>query len=581
MSITGVDRLLDLLRNHGCDVVFGVPGDTNVGLYGGFARSDAPPIHVMARDERSAGFMADAYARVSGRPGVVEVPSGAGPMYALPAVAEAERSAVPLVMLTFETALQAERRGLISEMDCAAVVRPVAKDSWQLKSPNLLGDAMRRAFRLARGPRPGATHLAIPEDLLHSDSGTDTQADPVAASACAPSPDAIDALAHMLRFAQKPVLLAGGGVNRARAQDALKACTEVWNLPVVTSLTGQGALDDRHPLNFGVVGDNGYHPHAIEAVNASDLLICVGTALGSTLTIGQRFPEPSTTRKLVHVDIDTRILGQTYPADLTINADAACFLAMMAAQTTTSDFAAWVRDLTAARSATFDADEGVLTSNATPLWPERVMNALQPFVTGPTTLVLDPGTPTPYAARYLRLGPGSHYVIPRGFGGLGYAIPGVVGAWMANRDATLVGMFGDGSMGMSAGELETLARLNVPARLIHFSNGTFGLIKSIQRQTADNAVASVDFTRLDAAAIARAHGLAAWHVETGAELDIALKQAFQHDGPSFVDVVVEDISEVLAPMFNLTRRTGTDPLLRDRTNRRPVRAPKVAQHLPE
>ena len=573
MSTTGVDRLLELLRNHGCDVIFGVPGDTNVAFYGGFTRNEDAPTHVMARDERSAGFMAEAYARVSGKPGLVEVPSGAGPIYALPAVAEAERSSVPLIMLTFETALKAERRGLISEIDCAAVVRPVAKDSWQLKSPNLLGDAIRRAFRLAQGPRPGATHLAIPEDLLHADTGNDTHADPAPASPCGPSAEAISALVGLLKQARKPMLLAGAGVNRAKAQQALHRCAEAWSLPVVSSLTGQGALDDSHDLNFGVVGDNGYHPHAIEAVNESDLLICLATALGSTLTMGGRFPEPRKDRKLIHVDIDNLILGQTYPPTLAIAADAGAFLDALAREATAPLFMEWSDTIAVKRRETRAADTSVLESEETPLWPERVMHALQPYVTGRTNLVLDPGTPTPYAARYLRLGDGSNYVIPRGFGGLGYAIPGVVGAWMADPDATLVGMFGDGSMGMSSGELETLARLNVPAKLLHFSNGTFGLIKSIQRQTAGNAVASVDFTQLDAAAIAKSYGIPSWHVETGPDLDAALSKAFLTDGPAFVDIVVEDISQILAPMFNLTRRTGANPLTRDRTIRRPVRPP--------
>jgi acetolactate synthase-1/2/3 large subunit len=182
----------------------------------------------------------------------------------------------------------------------------------------------------------------------------------------------------------------------------------------------------------------------------------------------------------------------------------------------------------------------------------------------PHLLFADPGTPTPYLGRFLRLADrDSQLFIPRAFGGLGYAIPAVVGSWYARPEVRPIGLFGDGSMGMCAGELETLARLRVPAILLNFNNACFGWIKALQRLHGPHDFMSVDFTAQDYGAIARAFGLHALRVETEGELDAALAQAFRHDGPVLLDIMVESIAEQLPPVYNWLRQTGVDPLTVD------------------
>jgi len=162
----GADVLVQMLINYGVDVLFGVPGDTNVPFYEALQRRQADVEHVMARDERSAGYMADAYARLTDKPGIFECPSGAGAMYSLPPLAESNASSVPVILLTIDLPLPGEGRGMITELDCARLFEPVTKMSVQIKSPEKLPEIVRRAFRVACSGTPGAVHLQIPEDML-------------------------------------------------------------------------------------------------------------------------------------------------------------------------------------------------------------------------------------------------------------------------------------------------------------------------------------------------------------------------------------------------------------------------------
>lgn len=168
--MNGNELLVHMLQAYDVRYVFGVPGDTNIGFYTALERAQGPLCHLLARDERSAGYMADAYARITNRPGVVEVPSGAGPMYALPAVAEAQESAVPLILLTFDMPMVGEGRTIISQFaDLVRLFEPVTKASWQVKMAAKIPETIRRAFRVATTGRPGAVNLVLPEDVLQQE----------------------------------------------------------------------------------------------------------------------------------------------------------------------------------------------------------------------------------------------------------------------------------------------------------------------------------------------------------------------------------------------------------------------------
>lgn len=565
--MTGADYLVKLLEAYDVEYIFGLPGDTNVPFYKALNKSTKIK-HVMARDERAAVFAADAYARITGKPAVCECPSGAGAMYSLPGIAEATASSVPIILLTNDIPLRGEGRGMITELDNAKLFETITKLSVQLKTTAKIPETIRRAFRVATTGRPGSVHITLPEDVLaHEADFSDDEI--YAESQCKTFPalqtrapqSVVEELASLINAASKPVIVAGGGVNLSRAADIVKAIAEKTQSAVVTTITGQGTLPDEHPLALGVIGDNGFHPHAARAVNESDLLVYVGCKVGSVVSIGWTFPSKSSSRKIVQIDIDPEVLGNTQKNELSVAGDARLVLEDVLPLVRQHEARPWLQSLNESRVRFWNEAQPLLTSDADPLKPQRVVYELNRRLPPGTKILSDAGTPTPHMSRFLKLpGDGSRLIIPRAFGGLGWAIPAVVGAWHASRKTRPVGLFGDGSFGMTCGELETLTRLEVPAILIHFNNGCFGWIKALQKIYNDQQYLSVDFTKLDAAKIAEAFGLKAWRVTNARELESALDSAFAHNGPVLLDVVVESIVDELPPVYSWMKATGRDPL---------------------
>jgi acetolactate synthase-1/2/3 large subunit len=571
----GADVLVQMLINYGVDVLFGVPGDTNVPFYEALQRRQGDIEHVMARDERSAGYMADAYARLTDKPGIFECPSGAGAMYSLPPLAESNASSVPVILLTIDLPLPGEGRGMITELDCARLFEPVTKMSVQIKSPEKLPEIIRRAFRVTCSGTPGAVHLQIPEDMLLAEIDPDTislHAEPECktfpAYPMAPAPGKVGELFALLGNASKPLFVAGGGVNRSCAGSALTEVAAKLNVPVVNTITGQGALPDDHPLAIGVIGDNGFHPHANRALEESDLVIFVGSRMGSVVTVGWTFPKSTLNKRVVQIDINPERLANNYENLLSIAADAQLILKQILKEAPV-DFDAskhtpWVDHLNTLRANFWDHAESVLSLDDVPLRPERVVrefsNRLEQY--GKAVHILsDAGTPTPYMTRFLRIGDRrTRFVIPRAFGGLGSAIPAVVGAWYADKTRRPIGMFGDGSFNMTVGELETLVRKKVPALLMLFNNGCFGWIKGLHRLKGHDECFGVDFLPPRGQAIAEAFDIKAWTVTTPDELIRALDEAFDHDGPCLVDIHVESLADRVPPVYSWLARKNHDPL---------------------
>jgi acetolactate synthase-1/2/3 large subunit len=219
----------------------------------------------------------------------------------------------------------------------------------------------------------------------------------------------------------------------------------------------------------------------------------------------------------------------------------------------------WVDRLNQSRASFWEESQAALHSEAVPIKPQRIIHALNQRLPSSSVVIADAGTPTPYITRFLKLqGGGSRFLIPRSFGGLGYAIPAAVGATFARPGTRIVALFGDGSLGMSAGELETLARLEIPAVLIHFNNGCFGWIKALQALHCKSKFLSVDFIAGDMARVAEGFGLKAFHIESPAELEAGLDEAFASKAPVFLDVVTESELSELPPVYSWLKKAGLE-----------------------
>ncbi len=583
MELDGGQLVVEMLKAYGVRYVFGVPGDTGLAFYDALRDAQGEITHVLARDERSAAYMADVYARVSFRPGVCEGPSGAGATYLASGLAEAHASSIPVVALLSDTPLDSEDCNVLTALDQPALFAPVTKWSTLVKDPCRIPAAIRQAFRIATSGRPGAVQLTLPMDVLGQQVRTpslhaEAPCHAYPAYRTRPDPAAVERAVDLLVGARAPVIVAGGGVVTSQAWQQLTDLAETLGAPVGTSICGKGAIAEDHPLSLGVVGGNGGRPYANRVVAAADLVFFVGNKTDSVTTSDWTMPPRAgdqaenssaaeyssaeaeySSATILHLDVDPTEVGRNYQTAVGLVCDARLGLADLAAAVRARGFApptdplASVADEVAAFWAEFEAKAASATA---PIKPQRIIQALARLLPADSIVVADAGTPTPFTAAYFCSAAGRQVIIPRGHGGLGYALPGVVGAKLARPRATVVGLMGDGSFGMSAGELETVARLALPVTLVLFNNACFGWIKVSQELLHSGRTFGVDFGDVDYAGIARGFGLDAVRVEDPAEVEPALRQALASGRPAFLDIVTECETGEVPPVTKFTASFG-------------------------
>ncbi|MBL8831634.1 MAG: thiamine pyrophosphate-binding protein [Rhodospirillales bacterium] len=553
----GAEAFVKLLAAHGVDHVFGLCGDTSLPLYDALARLGGHGghgiRHILTRDERSAGYMADTYARLTGKVGVCEGPSGGGATYILPAVAEANESSVAMLAVTTDISVSSRGKYTLTELDQQALFKPVTKWNTVIDRAADIPSVVRRAFREATSGRPGAVHLGLPYDVQkdavdESDMWGEPAHGTYPSHRVAPDPADVERAARALAEAKSPVIVVGGGVVIAGAQAELQALAERLDAPVLVTISGQGSIADAHPLSAGVVGSNGGTLPTRGLVQAADLVMFVGCRAGSVTTERWRFPAKGT--PIVHVDVDPAVIGAIYPTKAGVVGDAKLALGQIVAalgkSKNAADAAKRVAAARAERKAAFDV---LAQSNDTPIKPERLVAEMAALLPEDAVIVADPGTPCPYfSAFYPKRRTGRWFVTNRAHGALGYSLPAVVGAAIARPQSKCVAVMGDGSFGFACGEMETIARLGLPVTLVVVSNAVYGWIKAGQKTGYGGRYFSVDFNRTDHAAVASAFGLKSWRVEDPAKLGSTLAEAFAHGGPTLVDVVCQPLHEAKAPV---------------------------------
>ena len=553
-QLNGGAAMVAMLQAHGVDHIFGLCGDTSLPFYDALFQIGGKINHVLTRDERSAAYMADCYARVTNRVGVCEGPSGGGATYILPGVVEANESSIPILSITTDISVSARGRYALTELDQGALFQPLTKWNKVLDNAAEIPTTLRAAFRNLSTGRPGAGHIGLPFDVQRGAvDENDIWADPnhgqFPSWPVGADPDAAAAAAAALLSAKSPLIIVGGGVVISAAQASLQTLAEALDAPVATTISGQGAIAEDHPLAVGVVGSNGGVIETRELVEAADLVFFVSCRAGSVTTERWRYPAAGKTR-IVHLDSDPGVIGANYPTEVAVVADARlgldAIVAAIGSAPRSSDAASRIA---AAKKRKFDGFNELAFSDATPIRPERVIASLQRNLPADAVIVADPGTPCPYVSGYYEfLEPGRHFISNRAHGALGYSMSGAVGAQLGRPNAMVVALMGDGSFGFTAGELETIVRLGVPITMVVFSNSVFGWIKAGQRAGFGERYFSVDFNRTDHAKVAEAFGVKAWTVADPNDLDATLKAALAHDGPSLVDIIAQPLNEARAPV---------------------------------
>ena len=556
-TVTGAEAAVRLLQHHGVKHIFGLCGDTSLPFYDALARLDHGMDHVLTRDERSAAYMADAYARVTGRVGVCEGPSGGGATYILPGVVEANESSVALLAITSDVPVTARGRYPLTALDQKALFAPLTKWNTVVDEVSQIPHVFRTAFRAATTGRPGATHIGLPYDVQKQDLDADdlwanARHGTFPAFRTAPDPDLVASCAEAILASRKPAFVCGGGVIISGASEELIALAELLDAPVASTVSGHGVIPDDHPLAVGVVGANGGTDETRDAILDADLVIFLGCRAGSTTT--EHGTMPARGVPVVHIDIDPMVVGANYRIEAGMVGDARLCLASLgreiAKRLGDGRGSAQVRDrLSSSRRAKRARFEALASSTETPIRPERVLAAIQAALPNDGIVVADPGTPCPYFSGFFDFNStGRRFITNRAHGALGFSLPAAIGAAYGAPSSKIVAVMGDGSFGFAVGELETAVRKNLPITFVVFSNASYGWIKASQKSGYGKRYFSVDFTRSDHAWIAEAFGLKAWTVRDPAEMDSAMRAAFAHDGPTLVDVIAQPLEESAVPV---------------------------------
>jgi acetolactate synthase-1/2/3 large subunit len=330
--------------------------------------------------------------------------------------------------------------------------------------------------------------------------------------------------------------------------DPLLRLARALDMPVATTVSGQGSIAETDPLAVGVVGSNGGVPATRAVVEDADLILFIGCRAGSVTTERWRPPAPGV--RIVHIDSDPAVLSANYQTEVAIAADARLALEALADAVEKSAHGnGGSQRAAAAWKAKLAEFEPVAASGEMPIRPERVIATLQRVADEDAIICADPGTPCPYFSGHYRWPrAGRHFITNRAHGALGFAMGAAIGAHYGRPGVKTIAVMGDGSFGMSVGELETVVRYRLPITFIVLSNSVYGWIKAGQRSGFGGRFHNVDFTRTDHAAVASAYGIKSFRVEDPAELEATLAKALAAGEPTLVDIVTQPLDEAAAPV---------------------------------
>ena len=552
VALSGAEAVVEMLKAHGVEVIFGLCGDTSLPLYDALARLGSIR-HVLTRDERHAAYMADGYARLSGKVGVCEGPSGGGATYILPGLVEANESSIPILAINTDVSVSSRNRFTLTELDQRALMKPLTKWNAVLDRSVDIPRTFRKAFEAMTTGRPGAAHIALPFDVQNGQvERADVWADPTLGSfpsrRVAPDAAMVELASRLLRKAKSPLFICGGGVVLAGAESELMTLAEKLAAPVATTISGKGSIDERCAQSVGVVGSNGGTPETRAVVDAADVVVFVGCRAGSVTTERWRHPAAGKAR-IIHIDVDPAVPGTNYQVDVPLIGDARLCLAALNEALEGYQREGDLSFVDQQKRAKFEKFDALANSADTPIKPERVVSSLSQCLDRDAIVVADPGTPCPYfSAYYVVRGTGRRYFSNRAHGALGYAAAASMGAHVARPQVKTVAVMGDGSFGMCVGELETAVRLKLPITFVVISNAVYGWIKAGQKTGYQQRYFSVDFGVTDHAKVAEGFGVRSWRVTQPGQLNEVLGKALAAAEPTLVDVVCQPLHEARAPV---------------------------------
>jgi acetolactate synthase-1/2/3 large subunit/sulfoacetaldehyde acetyltransferase len=535
------EAVVDLLEQAGVETVFGLLGGSMLELYDALRTSTIG--YVGARDERAAGHMADAYARISGGPGIVlGAQAGPGVVNLTTAIAEAHLAYSPLVAIAGAISRDQAGRDTFQEVDQQALFAPISKKSIMVPSPERLPELMAEAMRIAMSGRRGPVVLHVPRDIFAAEVPAGTLIRHDANQAGAPDPEQIVSILSLLAGAQRPVILAGSGFKWSQGSDALVALAETLQIPVVSSTGHHDVMATNHPLHAGQGGPRG-NKVASGLTRDADVILTLGTRLGFNSTFHSN-DYINGDAAIVQVDVDGSALGRYFPVAMGIVADArataqALTTAANEAALSTGAWKPWRETFRQARDALTEERRDEAKLEGDPLPPVRALGEIRENLPADAIVTLDTGAMCLQAADRMRFGMSPGLLTPLDFGLVGFGYAAALGAKAAAPGRPVVSIMGDGGFGMTMIEMTTAVQHDLPVVAVVLDNGAWGAEKAYQRDFFGGRYLGADLHNPDYAAFAEQIGAVGFSASSPGEVGSAMVEALACGKPSVIQVTVD------------------------------------------
>jgi len=547
MRLTGGEAVVEILKRFKAQYMFGMPGDQTHIHDAIYRNSDIE--HILVRHEQAAAFMADAYARISGKVGICDATLGPGATNLISGIAEAFTSSIPVLAMASEIRSDWRGRGCLQEIPQVEVFKPITKRAIRVDVISRIPEIIRKAFQIATSGKPGPVFLSFPLDILKGEADFPEGAFQVhenfgrfPALRFLPPKEDIEEALDIFMDSRRPLLMCGGGVISSGAWLQVQQLAEMFNVPVVTTFMGKGSLAENHPLCIGPFGLLG-RPEANEWVQKSDLILAVGTRFTNVDTAGWNIPGPDI--PIVQIDIDAEEIGKNYHVKKGLVGDAKSVLSAMIGLLENNKekghrkfyqiseieqiHHAWLMEK--------GIESPLAKKNASPVHPLQVIRGLRHCMGQDDVIICDAGFNQIWGGQYFEVNsPGRTYLGPRGFGPMGFSLPAAIGAKIARPERKVIALCGDGGFAMNLQELETAKRMGVSVIVCIMNNRNLEYVKANQRNLYDSRFISVDFSDVNFANIAQAFECDGYRVNEGTQLEDSFKKAFQSTGPCVIDV---------------------------------------------
>jgi acetolactate synthase-1/2/3 large subunit len=536
----GAEAVMESLIHEGVKLMYGYPGGAIMPVYDALYSYTDRLKHVLVRHEQGAVHAAQGFARVTGEVGVALVTSGPAATNAVTGIADAMIDSTPLVVISGQVGSHLLGTDAFQETDVIGITQPITKWNYQVTRAEEIPRAIARAFYIARSGRPGPVLLDITKDAQFGKLNYEyKKITSVRSYTPVPTPDIskIDEASHLINLAKKPLALIGQGVVLAGAEKELLEFLEKTGIPAAWTILGLSAMPTDHPLNVGMLGMHGnYGPNIL--TNQADLILGIGMRFDDRVT--GNTARYATKAKVIHMEIDPAEINKIIHADVPILGSVKETLPLLTQKVTSNTHSEWVEEFNACYRV---EHERLIGRELFPDKPEltmgEVVRRVSEVCNDDAIMVTDVGQHQMVATRYFKFKQSRSVVTSGGLGTMGFGLPAAIGAKMGRPDRDVVLFVGDGGFQMTIQELGTIFQEKVGVKIVLLNNNFLGMVRQWQELFFDYRYASTEMVNPDFQTIAKGYYVPALKVTERSQLDDAVKQMMETDGPFLLEVVVE------------------------------------------